>query len=96
MDSIDITDSAFSLEIPDVNEVIVNSGIINSEIVGGTNISIQNDNDYTTFIYLGIAILFGLIGIFVFKYYENRRKTNSEQDCPGGFCTINQNNSRQI
>jgi len=83
MDSIDITDSTFSLDIPDLNQMIDS----NSITIGGMN------GDYTMYIYIGIAILVVIIGIFIFKFYQNKQNAsnNEEQDCPGGFCTINQN-----
>lgn len=77
MDSIDITDSAFSLNIPDVNEIIPTS-ILSS--------------NYSTYIYIGIASLIILIGFMIFKYYQNKKNTNQSNnnlDCPGGFCSMN-------
>jgi hypothetical protein len=74
MDSIDITDSAFSLGIPDVNDVISTGGEL---------------NDYTMFIYIGVAILIAFIGMFVYKIYINKQVSDNDQlDCPGGFCTM--------
>lgn len=81
MDSIDITDSTFSLNVPDINEII-SSG-------GGTI------NDYTMYIYIGVAILIILVGIFIYKYYQNKKSDQSIDDCPGGFCTMEQE-QRQI
>ena len=79
MDAIDITDSAFSLGIPSVNEAISGeSGI----------------NDYTIFIYIGAAILVAFIGMFVYKFYMNKTQSDVEQsDCPGGFCTMDNRSS---
>lgn len=72
MDSIDITDSAFSLGIPDVNAVISTGGGL---------------NDYTMFIYIGAAILVAFIAMFVYKFYNNKQfADDSHLDCPGGFC----------
>ena len=69
MDSIDITDSAFSLD---------------NISAGG------NTTDYTLYIYIGAVILLALVGMFVYKFYMNKRNTgNDESDCPGGFCTMN-------
>jgi hypothetical protein len=74
MDAIDITDSAFSLGLPDVNDVIATGGGL---------------KDYTMFIYIGIAILVAFIGTFVYKFYMNKKKVDNEQlDCEGGFCTM--------
>ena len=77
MDSIDITDSTFSLNVPDLNKAI------DSSIGGGTN-------DYTMYIYIGAAILVAIIGMFIFKFYQNKNKSQNNQDCPGGFCTMEQ------
>jgi hypothetical protein len=41
--------------------------------------------DYSIFISIGVAILACIIGFFAYKFYQNK---NSEQDCPGGFCTM--------
>jgi hypothetical protein len=59
MDSIDITDSAFSLGIPDVN-TIVSTG--------------ETTSDYTIFIYIGVAIVLAFIAMFVYKFYMNKQK----------------------
>lgn len=74
MDSIDITDSAFSLGISDVNRI--------------TNICLTSD--YTLFIYIGVAILIAFIFMFVYKFYMNKQKRSQPLDCDGGFCTINE------
>ena len=74
MDSIDITDSAFSLGIPDVN-TIINAG-------GATS-------DYTMFIYIGAAILVAFIAMFVYKFYMKKQKSSQQPECDGGFCTMN-------
>ena len=76
MDSIDITDAAFSLDVPDLNQVI--------DSVGGNILT-----DYTMYIYIGAAILVVIIGMFIFKFYQNKKTSNSEEDCPGGFCPMN-------
>ena len=75
MDTIDITDSAFSLDIPDTDA-----------ITGGTS-----TYDYTMFIYIGAAILVAIIGMFIYKFYQNKKNNeNSQMDCEGGFCTMAQ------
>jgi hypothetical protein len=74
MDGIDITDSTFSLEIPYVNTVIS----------GGSDL-----NDNTMFIYIGVAILVAFIAMFVYKFYLNKKPLENEEDCTGGFCTMN-------
>lgn len=72
MDAIDITDSAFALDTPSVNNVLN----------GGDS----TFADYTLFIYVGAAILVVVIGMFIFKLYQNKK--NQQEDCPGGFCTM--------
>lgn len=72
MDGIDITDSAFSLDVPSID---------NTLSIGGSS-----STYYNIFIYIGIAILAAIIGMFVYKYYQN--KNSKEEDCPGGFCTM--------
>ena len=73
MESIDITDSAFDLGIPNVNTIISR---------GGAN------SDYTMFIYIGVAILIAFIAMFVYKLYSNKYKKSEQVDCDGGFCTM--------
>jgi len=78
MDSIDITDSVFSLDVPDLNQVV---GSVDSVI----------SNDYTMYIYIGVAILVIIIGMFIFKFYQNKKREQGLDDCEGGFCTMNKN-----
>ena len=75
MDNIDITDSAFSLDIPNINNVVASD-------IGGSS------NDYTMFIYIGAAILVALIGMFIYKFYQNKQRNNDNMDCTGGFCNM--------
>lgn len=83
MDSIDITDATFSLDVPDINQAIGSSG-------GGVS------NEYTMYIYFGIGALIAIIGMFIFyKFYRNKKGNQNDEDCPGGFCTMNEN-PRQI
>jgi len=82
MDSIDITDSAFSLGIPGVNMIPGVNTIVN---MGSGN------SDNTIFFYIGIAIVVAFIAMFVYKFYMNKQKNNEQIDCDGGFCTINNN-----
>jgi hypothetical protein len=77
MDSIDVTDSVFSLNVPDLNNVV--DGV--DDVV---------NNGYTSYIYIGIFILV-VIGIFAFKYYQNKKSKQYVNDCEGGFCTMNEN-----
>lgn len=82
MDSIDITDLAFSLGMPDVNNDINADG---------------NLTDYTMFIYIGVAILVAFIGLFVWKFYINKNVNETQdKDCSGGFCTMSSSNASQI
>ena len=77
MDSIDITDSTFSLGIPDLNQVITSVGTY----------------DYTTFMYIGFGILVISIGYLIYRYYKTKNSTeinDNTNDCPGGFCPMNQ------
>jgi hypothetical protein len=80
MDSIDITDSSFSLDVP--------------SIIGG---SLPDNNFY---LYIGVAILIAIVGLFIFKFYRNKTDCNDSSDSnnvcdaeDGGFCTMGQ---RQI
>ena len=95
MDSIDITDSTFSLEMPNMNNGIssdiTTSDITTSDMFGG---SIKPE--YTIYIYIGVAILIGLLFIFYYKYYQTKKNKQSEIDCPGGFCSMNQKPNRTV
>jgi len=77
MDNIDITDTTFSLDVPDINQIMGSSG--------------GSVSDYTMYIYIGAAILIIIIGMFIFKFYQNKKKEQIDNDCPGGFCTMNEN-----
>ncbi len=80
IDSIDITDSAFSLDVPTI-------------VTGGSD----STTDYTMFIYIGVAIILFTVGMFVYKIYKNKIVNEpTEDDCQGGFCTINSERNRQI
>ena len=61
MDSIDITDSAFSLNIPDGNEINEIS------LIG------YSFNEYTIYIYAGIISLV-ILGCFYLFYFQNKKK----------------------
>jgi hypothetical protein len=75
---IDITDSTFSLDIPDINRELGNS--------------LENStSDYTMYIYIGAAILVSIIGMFIFKFYQDKKNAQKGDDCEGGFCTMNKN-----
>jgi hypothetical protein len=90
MDSIDITDSTFSLDVPDINNGIQ----VNSPKEFLDEIKLPFDVDKNLFVYIGIAVLVSLIGFFVYNYYKKKSKKNvSFEDCPGGFCTMEQSNA---
>lgn len=76
MDSIDITDSNFSLDIPDKT--------IFSAVGGDSFIN------YSNYIYIGILIVVAFIGLYVYKYFYNKKNENNVDnlDCPGGFCNF--------
>lgn len=76
MDNIDITDSAFSLAVPDLNNIISSGESIIT--------------DYTMFIYIGAAILIAIISMLIYKFYQNKRN-NQDETCSGGFCTMGNN-----
>jgi hypothetical protein len=81
---IDISDPAFSLglldsvpnSIPDVNEVIttVNAVCDNSDV----------SNEYTSIIFIGIAMLMGLVGIFIFYYKRAQNLAVQSEDIESG------------
>jgi len=82
MDAIDITDSTFSLDTPSSNKILHSA-------VGGCSL-----DNYMTYIYIGIAALIVLGGVYIFKMYQNRTNYNSNEssmNCPVGFCMPNQN-----
>jgi len=79
MDGIDITDSAFALDVPNVDSILTAGG--------------DGSTDYTMFMYIGFAILL-LIGLFIYKFYQN--KNSEQEDCPGGFCTMDEQHSIPI
>lgn len=87
MDSIDITDSAFSLDVSDVV----------GDIIGSSN---MDTNDYTMYLYIGAAILVIIIGTYIFNIYKKNRLNNNDNndniDCTAGFCMMNQQRPREI
>lgn len=80
MDAIDITDSAFALDAPGVNSILSGDS--------------SSFTDYTMFIYIGAAILVIIIAMFIYKFYQNKK--NQQEDCEGGFCTMENNPNRSI
>ncbi len=81
MDAIDITDAAFALDTPTINNIIDTTG-------GGST-------DYTMFISIGVAILAAIVGFFAYRFYQNKND-QEEKDCPGGFCTMENQPSRTL
>jgi hypothetical protein len=89
MESIDITDAAFSLGIPPIVDDIRYASINGGDV----------SEDYTLFIYISAAILVSFIGIIYFKFYKNKKifknedldEQQGELDCQGGFCNMGQN-----
>jgi hypothetical protein len=82
MDSIDITSPEFSLGgFSELNDVI-------SDTMSLGNIS----SSYTSYIYIGVAVLVIVISYFIYKFYINRQKKVTFQDklddCYGGQCPV--------
>jgi hypothetical protein len=75
IDSIDITDAAFSLNGPTPTPV--------QETIG-----VSGTTDYTMFIYIGVAVIVLIVGFFIYKTYRTRQNASAE-DCEGGFCNMN-------
>jgi tellurite resistance protein TehA-like permease len=77
-DSVDITDSVFSLKqehLPEINNA-------------------ENAYIYIGAIYIGAIVLILLIIVFTYMFYKNKQNKQNKQnktidDCPGGFCTMN-------
>jgi hypothetical protein len=82
MDSIDITDAAFALDNPTINNIIDTTG-------GGST-------DYTMFISIGVAILAAIVGFIAYRFYQNKNGQEEQEDCPGGFCTMENQPSRTL
>lgn len=80
MDSIDITDSAFTLDVPEVNYILSSTSDKSFQISS------------MIYIYIGIAAFALLAILYFYKKNTNEKKNISNQysqDCPGGFCTMN-------
>jgi hypothetical protein len=95
MESIDIIDPNFtlnisdSLDVVDVNDIVFSDSPVNSEIINGGS----NSKDYTIFIYIGSLFFLFLIGMFIYKNYTNTRNKqiineNSDEKCSRGFCPV--------
>ena len=103
MESIDITDSAFTLNVPKN----INMGIHSNVNMDTLNNSFSNNmfsNNYIIIIFIGLFFLGFSAGRIAYKYYY-RRNTNTENaennymvanenmDCPGGFCNMKKNDT---
>jgi len=85
MDNIDITSSEFSLgNFPDFKNIM-------SSDTNGNN---GESHDYTIYIYIAVALLAIIGGYFIYKFYFSKSRhvhfNEAEMDCPGGFCTMGQ------
>ena len=49
------------------------------------NVGSDSFTDYTIFIYIGAAIFVIIIAVFIHKLYNNKLQ---QEDCQGGFCTM--------
>jgi hypothetical protein len=86
MDNIDITSSEFSLGgFPDFKNMMSSSD---------TNNANGDPIDYTMYMYIAVAILAIVGGYFIYKFYFSKSRhvhfNEAEMDCPGGFCTMGQ------
>lgn len=84
---IDITDAAFSLDVPITKDFTSADGL---------NFVADLSGDNTIYIYIAIFIVLSFIGIFIYKYYQSNKKINSEMVCEGGFCTMEQTNDNEL
>lgn len=81
MDSIDITDSTFSLDVPSI-------------IGGGNNLT---DSTIYLYIGAAILVAIIGYFVFKFYKNKNSGTAISELDCEGGFCTMGEHSvERQI
>jgi hypothetical protein len=77
MDSIDITDLPFALVGPVTDNV--------------TSV-VDNSTNNMMYIYIGIVAFFVLIGIYIYKKYQNNKNEDLSENynaCSGGFCPLN-------
>lgn len=87
MDNIDITSSEFSLgNFPDFKNIMSSSD---------TNGNNGESPDYTIYIYIAVALLAIIGGYFIYKFYFSKSRhvhfnEADVMDCPGGFCTMGQ------
>ena len=90
MEDIDITSPEFSLNIPSVSEIIIETLEKTVDIPTINEIIIPDpDDDYTMYLYLGVVILC-LLAFFAYKFYTVKQKRVTFQDkldeCYGGVC----------
>ena len=90
MEDIDITTPEFSLNIPNVSDMIIETLEKTVDIPTINEIIIpEPDDDYTMYLYLGIVIL-SLLEFFEYKFYTVKQKRVTFQDkldeCYGGVC----------
>lgn len=80
MDDIDITCAEYSLDIiPNVSEIITETleKTVDIPIISETIVAL--DDDYTMYIYMGLAILV-LFAFFAYKFYIVKQKRVTFQD----------------
>jgi hypothetical protein len=92
MENIDITSSEFSLgNIANLGESI---NLFNSK--GGG----MEENDSIMYMYVGVAILIGIVGMLIYKFYFNKKPSvhfdEENVDCTGGFCTMGTQQQQQV
>jgi len=77
MDSIDITDLPFALVGP---------------VTDNVTYVVDNSTNNMMYIYIGIVALAILVGIYIYKKYQNNKNEESSENynaCPSGFCPLN-------
>jgi len=79
MDSVDITDTAFSLESANILNDIISS---TTDLVEGTGAGADTSTgaDQMTNIYFIIGIVFLIGGIFLYSYLTNQKKSVTFQE----------------
>lgn len=76
MDTIDITDSMFSLDTQNITKSLFNN---------------INDCEIPNYIYIGLVVVLFIIGILFYKFYNNIETIGSiKSGCPIGFCNMNE------
>lgn len=87
MESIDITDSTFTLNIPENMDMDMGSKL-NMDTLQNSFSNTFLDN-YMMIIFIGLFC----IGIFIYKYYHKKNPNTENMDCPGGFCNMRKNDT---